>query len=539
VATEARDTHRKTRWSTPPARPSPAPQAQLYRRRRPEATTLHRIVREHLETYLALANCSDPMDPLGNGVPDHVENEFRSYLRCGILAHGFARARCSSCGYDFLVAFSCKGRGACPSCNAKRMAETAAHLVDHVIPHVPVRQWVLSVPKRLRPFLHHRPRTAGAVLHILLRALQATLREACPTAPATASIGTVSFLHRFGSSLNPHFHFHLCVVDGLFEKVEGDTGQDPANPETPLRFHEATALNRELLERLQHTIRRRVLRHFERHGLLEPHDAQDMLAWDHGGGFSLDASVRIEATDRTGLERLIRYCARPPFAMERLHLVDGRSDQILYVLPKPDLAGRTALRLSALEFLDRLATILPPPRIHRHRYHGVFAPNAPLRPLVTARTQEDNALAAQLPGPGLPLPETHSVPPPQPEGAERRTPDSTPSRPSQWAALLARIYEIFPLICPTCQTPLTFIAFLTEPEPITQILAHIGEPTSPPLTHPPRGPPQTELAMGSGGGETEEAVQEFSPDDLDQTPQFDPAEPEPSPEDDFDQSWGG
>ena len=124
-----------------------------------------------------------------------------------------------------------------------------------------------------------------------------------------------------------------------------------------------------------------------------------MLTWDHGGGFSLDASVRIEATDREGLERLIRYCARPPFALERLHLVDGRSDQILYVLPEPDLAGRTALRLSALEFLDRLATILPPPRIHRHRYHGVFAPNAPLRPLVTARAQEDNALAVEAPVP--------------------------------------------------------------------------------------------------------------------------------------------
>ncbi len=85
------------------------------------------------------------------------------------------------------------------------MAETAAHMVDHVFPHVPVRQFVLSVPKRLRPFLHHRPKTATAVLHILLRALVATLREACPTAPATASMGTVSFLHRFGSSLNPHF----------------------------------------------------------------------------------------------------------------------------------------------------------------------------------------------------------------------------------------------------------------------------------------------------------------------------------------------
>lgn len=84
--------------------PSPAPQPQLYRRRRPETTTPHRIVREHLENYLALANESDPM---ADGVMDHVEKEFRSYLKCGVLAHGLAMARCSSCGYDFLVALAC------------------------------------------------------------------------------------------------------------------------------------------------------------------------------------------------------------------------------------------------------------------------------------------------------------------------------------------------------------------------------------------------------------------------------------------------
>jgi hypothetical protein len=262
-----------------------------------------------------------------------------------------------------------------------------------------------------------------------------------------------------------------------------------------------------------------------------------MLSWDHGGGFSLDASVRIEATDRHGLEHLIRYCARPPFALERLHLVGGRSDQILYLLPGPDLSGRTALRLSALEFLDRLAKILPPPRIHRHRYHGVLAPNAPLTPLVTARTLEDNALAVQVPVPDLPLPLNPSDVPPEPEESPPQPANTGGPRPSKWAVLLARIYEVFPLICPSCQTPLTLIAFLTDPEPITQILAHIGEPTSPPPLHPARGPPQTEFSLGPNGGEAEEVAQESFPDDLDQTTPFDPAEPEPIPEDDFDQSW--
>ncbi len=74
-------------------------------------------------------------------------------------------------------------------------AELAAHLTDHVLPHLAARQWVLSLPKRLRPFLHHNPDIAGAVLRIFLRAIRTTLRRASPRAPAHAQLGAVSFLH--------------------------------------------------------------------------------------------------------------------------------------------------------------------------------------------------------------------------------------------------------------------------------------------------------------------------------------------------------
>jgi hypothetical protein len=108
---------------------------------------LQRLVREHLETYLSLARQGDSeIDP----IPGYVEGAFRKYLECGIPSYGFARARCEACGYDFFIAFSCQLRGICPSCNTRRMVGTAAHLTDHVLPNVPHRQWVLSVPKRVR-----------------------------------------------------------------------------------------------------------------------------------------------------------------------------------------------------------------------------------------------------------------------------------------------------------------------------------------------------------------------------------------------------
>jgi hypothetical protein len=244
-----------------------------------------------LETFLAQAA---EVDPLGNGVPWWVEKDFRAYLRCGILAHGFARARCEDCGHERLIPFSCKGRGICPSCNTRRMAELAAHLTDHVMPHLAARQWVLSLPKRLRPFLHHNPDIAGAVLRdhasrgALLRAIRITLRHASPGAPAAAQLGAVSFLHRFGSSLNPHLHFHLVVLDGVFSRGHGgDSGE--------ARFHEATLLQPGHWVRLQGVVQRRVLRYFHTHGLLDEFDALDMLAWRGSGGFSIDAGPPRDA----------------------------------------------------------------------------------------------------------------------------------------------------------------------------------------------------------------------------------------------------
>ena len=240
------------------------------RRRRPERTLLYRAVQTHFATWLALAGEGD----CDQG-PAHVEREFRRYLECGILAHGFARARCGLCGYDFLLAFSCKARAVCPACNARRMVETAAHLTDHVVPRLPVRQWVLAVPKRLRYFLQRDADLQGAALRLFLRVVEQCLRARTPGAGTSARLGAVAFIHRFGSTLN---------------------------------------------------------------------DTRDMAQWGHDGGFSVDASVRIEATDHAGRERLLRHCARPPLALERLR--ELAPERLLYDSAKPGPGGNGTLRLT-------------------------------------------------------------------------------------------------------------------------------------------------------------------------------------------------
>jgi len=159
--------------------PGPSHKPGVYRRRRPERTVVYQLVQQELETWLATRREADPdYDP----IPHYVEQDLRRYLTCGILAHGFARAYCDQCGHDFLIAYSCKGRGLCPSCNSRWMAETAAHLVDQVFPCVPVRQWVISLPKRLRYFLLRDAELASRALRIILRIIEQTLRE-CSQAP--------------------------------------------------------------------------------------------------------------------------------------------------------------------------------------------------------------------------------------------------------------------------------------------------------------------------------------------------------------------
>ena len=160
--------------------------------------------------------------PEGDGLPAYVEGELRRYLACGILAHGFTRVRCAGCKAERLVAFSCKGRGVCPSCGARRMSDTAARLVERVLPVAPYRQWVLTVPFALRFRLARDP----------ARITRGARRAAAghPPEPSTAGQGAraaagetaaVTFVQRFGSALNLHPHLHAVVPDALFVK-EGD-----------------------------------------------------------------------------------------------------------------------------------------------------------------------------------------------------------------------------------------------------------------------------------------------------------------------------
>jgi hypothetical protein len=453
---------------------------RTYRRREPEHSALYQTLQQHLETFLATAAAGDPL-------PRFVERELRAFLKCGILAHGFARVHCGTCGFDRLVAFSCKGRGFCPSCGGKRMARLAEHLVDHVIPPVPLRQWVLTLPYRLRYRAAYDAAFARELLATFARCLHASYRRRAREAGiASGRTGAVTFLQRFGSALNLNPHFHTQSLDGVFtEQADGSVRFHPLPPPTDAEVH---AVLEDLVCRLRAVL--------QRHGLLEEDafdelgDEAPFLAGCYAGsvvqrnaigpragrgparlgaspepafiekhlrhhaqldGFDLHASVSVGARDHARREQLLRYCARPPISHDRLELhPDGR---IQLQLKTPWHDGTTHLLLHPDELIQRLVALIPRPHKNLVVYHGVLAPNAKWRSRVVAygRGAEDAAVH-RTGGKG-----------------------DSPNRPnSEWARLMRRAFDLDVLRCPRCGSTMRVIA-LIESEPVARrILRHIG-----------------------------------------------------------------
>lgn len=159
-----------------------------YERHKPEETLLYQLVEKY---YPELKT---NMEEQGAALPVHVQKEFDAYLKCGRLEHGFFRVKCESCHDEKILPFSCKTRGFCPSCSGMRMVESAAHLVDEVFPHQPIRQWVLSVPYPLRLLFARESKILSQVLAIVNRAISSFLIKRAGESRKTACTGAVTLI---------------------------------------------------------------------------------------------------------------------------------------------------------------------------------------------------------------------------------------------------------------------------------------------------------------------------------------------------------
>lgn len=228
----------------------------VYVRHRPEQTLLYQLVERYYPDFHRL------MALQGTPLPAYVSREFEDYLKCGRLEHGFLRVRCESCHTEKLVAFSCKRRGFRPSCGARQMIDSAALLVDEVLPQVPLRQWVLSVPFQLRFLFASYPHLMSKALEIVYRTIATWLIHQAGFTHVSARTGAVTFIQRFGSALNLNVHFHVLFLDGVyFTRNTGD--------ETTQVFRQVRAPTKADLAGLLHRISTRLARFLVKEGILE------------------------------------------------------------------------------------------------------------------------------------------------------------------------------------------------------------------------------------------------------------------------------
>ena len=291
-----------------------------YERHRPEQTLLYQLVEKH---YPALV---EQLEVQGKNLPTHVHREFEAYLKCGRLEHGFLRVRCDTCHFERLVAFSCKKRGFCPSCGARRMAETAALLSDEVFPDVPLRQWVISFPFPLRYLFAAHPHAMGKVLGIVHRVISSHLIHKAGHSLKEGATGAVTLIQRFGSALNLNIHFHILFLDGVY--VYRD--------DRPPRFQRVKARNKDVLEELIQLISQRVGRCLERQGLLEqdtesawldldPAEDNDAMPQILGSSVSYRIAAGPQQGRKAFMIRTIRPLDRPDPGLERVAKANGFS----------------------------------------------------------------------------------------------------------------------------------------------------------------------------------------------------------------------
>jgi hypothetical protein len=480
-----------------------APALATYAPRDPSHTVLYTVIADHLETFLASLDA----DPDATGLPAYVAREFYAYLQCGILAHGFLRLGCDTCPKELLLPFSCKRRGFCPSCAARRMAQTAAHLVECVIPWVPTRQWVVSVPVPLRYWMASSPDLTAQV-HTIIRTTigQYYVNQAVTRGFERANLqpGSVTFIQRFGSALNLNLHFHILFLEGVYlDRTEASRKPRFLTVEPP---SDADVAN--VLQKISHRVIRK-LRHL---GYLEAggdaavatgydplvEDAPElartlaasvtqriafgeragqrvrrigagfgyegeapMLTGPHCAsvqGFSVHAHTQVPAHRRDELERLIRYTARGAVSLERLQ--EDANGELVYTFTHPWSDGTTGIRLAPLELLEKLAALVPLPHVHLVRYGGCLAPHSTLRAAI------------------IPTPRQQGV-----DGEE--TPTGTPYWP--WARLLSRVFGLDMRTCPFCRRgSLRIIAVITQESVITRILRHLQLASVPPPIAPAR-----------------------------------------------------
>jgi hypothetical protein len=268
----------------------------IYRPRRPKETPLYRLVEQYYPQFRAVY--PDRYEPRYGFWRPAIDGAVEKFLECGDVHQGFARVRCPECAYEFFVAFSCRGRCFCPSCHGKRALEKAGWVAEHICAEVAHRQFVFTMPKRLRIYFRFDRRLLGELCRAAAHTVVSVYRAVSGRPDAVP--GMVGAIQTFGQLIHWHPHIHALVSEGVFLPEGRFMPLPPLANEPFLKLWEQEVFGLLLAE-----------------GKITEEVVANIRSWTHSG-FSVDQSVRLVSGDAQGVRRLIQYFLRCPFSQARM-----------------------------------------------------------------------------------------------------------------------------------------------------------------------------------------------------------------------------
>ncbi len=397
-----------------------------------------------------------------------VEQAGEKFLRCGILDYGFARIKCPDCHEEYLLAFSCKCKGLCPSCARKRQLIFADFLLDEVFEPVMHRHIVISIPKRLRIYFRNNrkllPQLSRLAYKSVLQVLQKNLDD------KSANCAAIIATQTFGSLLDFTPHVHGIFAWGLFSSDGLFTGA---------RFIPDSVF--------EEVFRHNLFKYLLKQDLITEDIIENMLSW-RNSGFSVYIGPLINVFEKKRLEHLAGYIARGPVALKRFDYMEDSnlnldkeiilaqnlsfsesSGKVIYKADRVNPKYQSDIRTwDPLTFLADLTQHIPEKFQKNMNYYGWYSNRA---------RGERKAKSGKSTG-GIRIQEINN---------DR---DDSSRNKSYWAKYIKKIYEVDPLTCPKCQGKMYFVSFIEDSSVIYKILKHLDLLGKDPENTKSRDPPE-------------------------------------------------
>ncbi|MCL5773321.1 MAG: transposase zinc-binding domain-containing protein [Firmicutes bacterium] len=394
---------------------------EVYSSRNPRGSPLYQICDDYFEDFQRIYD--EQYEEKYGYRRQMVQDVVYKFLNCGILQQGFARIRCDNCSHEYLLAFSCKTRIFCPSCNQRRALEFAEWILDEILHDVPIRTCTFTIPKMLRPYFRYHHRLYLKLSRCAYETISDLFQAA--TGDDKAAPGMIVAIHSGGKILNHHPHLHALLTNGCFDNKKKT-------------FHLLPYILDE--KKIEELFRHKVLKMMLEEEKITELMVEKLLNWNHSG-FNIHLGKLLPVEDSEDRERTARYLMHSPVSLEKMTYLP-EVGKVIY-------GSRNGEKnvYDALDFLALATSHIPNKGEHRIIYYGHWSKKS------RGIKKKEEACKS--------------------DSSKFEPSSSSKECRLRWAHFIKKIWNKDPLICPRCSQKMQIAGFIHDPQVIRKILVHL------------------------------------------------------------------